>query len=155
MHVSQAGVVLGNHAYPIKLCPMYSIDCIINKKNRKNTHHYIYNIFETKIGGMPDIFTIKTYLFTLLLYWFDDFNATYKSTNMATKRMLSIVRKFRINLQILKEWRKVVRMDSSERFVSNIRNLGDVSQGINDIQVKLVISIEQLRDANIVTKNQR
>ena len=62
---------------------------------------------------------------------------------MATKRMLSIVRKFEINLQILKEWKKVVRMDSSEMCVSSIRSLGDVAQGINDIQVKLVILIER------------
>ena len=91
----------------------------------------------------------------MLLYWFEDFNAIYKSTNMATKRMLSIVRKFEINLQILKEWKKVVGMDSSERCVSNIRSLVDDAQGINDIQVKLARLIDQLRDANIVTKNQR
>ena len=62
LHVSQAGLVLGNHADPRKVCPVYSIDCIIEDKNKKNIHHYIDNIFGTKIGGAPDIFTTKTYL---------------------------------------------------------------------------------------------
>ena len=102
---------------------------------------------------MPAIFTIKSYLFALLLYWFDDFNATYKSTNMANKRMLSIVRKFEINIQLLREWRKVARIDSSESCVSNIRSLGYVAQGINFIQVKLFILPKQVRYAKIVTNN--
>ena len=87
---------------------MHIIDCIINEKNRKNIYHYIDNIFVTKIGGAPDIFTIKFYLFTWLFYWFDDFNATYNSTNMVTKLVLRICRKFEINLQMLKEWGKSV-----------------------------------------------
>ena len=67
LHVSQDVLVLGNNAYPKKMCPMYSIDCIINDKNRMNIHHYITNLFGTNIGGAPVIFTIKTYLFTSLL----------------------------------------------------------------------------------------
>ena len=66
-HVSQDVLVLGNHAYPKTLCPMYSIDCIFNDKNRMNIHHYITYLFGTNIGGAPVIFTIKTYLFTSLL----------------------------------------------------------------------------------------
>ena len=62
LHVSQSGLVLGNHSYPKKMCPMYSIDCIADDKEINNIHHYIDNIFGTKIGGAPDIFTTKTYL---------------------------------------------------------------------------------------------
>ena len=53
---------------------------------------------------------------------------------MVTKIMLSISRKFDINIQMLEEWRKSVRKDLSERFLSNIRGFGDVAQGINDIK---------------------
>ena len=42
---------------------MYSIDCIINDKNINNISHYIDNLFGTKFGGAPGIFTIKTYVF--------------------------------------------------------------------------------------------
>ena len=72
---------------------------------------------------------------------------------MATKIMLRIVRKFEINIQMLKEWGKEVRIESSERCVSKTRSLVDVAQGINDIKNKLVIVLDQLRDAQIVTKN--
>ena len=94
-------------------------------------HHYIGNLFGTNIGGAPDIFTIKTYLYASLLYWFDNFNDTYKSTNMAAKRMFSIGRNFEINLQMLKEWVKSARKYLNERCVSNIRILEDVAQIIN------------------------
>ena len=72
---------------------------------------------------------------------------------MANKRMLSIVRNFEKNPQTLSEWWEIVKIDSSERCVSNIRSLGNFAQGINDIQVKLFILLKQLRDAKIVTKN--
>ena len=64
--------------------------------------------------------------------------------------MLSIGRKFEINIQMLKEWGKPVRKDFSEWCVSKIRSLGDVAQGINDIQEKLTRLLDQLRDAKIV-----
>ena len=101
--MSQAGLVLGNRADSTKLCPMYSIDCIIEDNSRNNIHHYIDNLSRTKIGGAPDIFTIKTYHFASLLYCFDDFNDKYRSTNMVTKIILIIGRKFDTNIQMLKE----------------------------------------------------
>ena len=108
-------------------------------------HHCIVNIFETNIGGAPAIFTIKTYFFASLLYWFEDFNTTYKSTKTATKRMLRIGRKFEINIKTVKEWGKSMIKDLSERCVSNIRRMGDVAHGINYTHEKLVIVLEQLR----------
>ena len=51
LHVNQDGLLLGNNSDPTKSCPMYSIDCIINDKNINNIHHYIDNLFGTKIGG--------------------------------------------------------------------------------------------------------
>ena len=103
LYTSQYGLVLDNYSDPKTRCPIYSIYCIIDDNNRKNIHHYIENIFGTKIGGLPAIFTIKTYLFASLLYWFDKFNATNKSTKMVTKIMLGMGRKFEINFQMLKE----------------------------------------------------
>ena len=38
---------------------MYSIDCIADDKKRNNIHHYIDNIFGTKIGGAPAILQSK------------------------------------------------------------------------------------------------
>ena len=111
---------------------MYSIDYIIVYRNRNNIHHYIDNLFGTKIGGATAILQSKL-LFETLLYWFDNLNDTYKSTNIATKRTLIIGRKCDINLQMLKEWGKSVKKDLSERCVSNISSLGDVVQVINDI----------------------
>ena len=147
LYVSQAGLGLGNHADTTKLCPMYSIDCIINNKNRINIHHYIDNLFGTNIGGEPAMFTIKTHLFESLLYWFDNFNVTYNSTKMVNKTMLRIGIKFEINLHILKELGKVVRKYLSERCVSKNMSLGDAAQGINYIQEKNFRVIEQPRDA--------
>ena len=74
---------------------------------------------------------------------------------MTTIIMLRIVKRFEINIQMLKEWGKEVRIDSIERCVSNTRSLVDVAQGINDIKNKLVIVLDQLRDAQIVTNNCR
>ena len=93
---------------------MYSIDYIIVYRNRNNIHHYIDNLFGTKIGGATAILQSKL-LFESLLYWFDKFNDTYKSTNMVTERTLRIGRKRDINIQMLTEWRKAVRKDLSER----------------------------------------
>ena len=88
---------------------MYIIYFTINDQNRNNVYHYIDNKFGIKIGGGPAIFTIRTYLFSFLMYWFDGLNSTYKSTDMVTKIMLIISRKSEINLQMLKEWGKSVR----------------------------------------------
>ena len=61
--------------------------------------------------------------------------------------MLRIVRKFEINIQMLKEWGKEVRIESSERGVSNTRSLVDVAQGINEIKNNMVRVLDQLTDA--------
>ena len=61
--------------------------------------------------------------------------------------MLSIVRNFEINIQMLSEWGEIVRIDSRERCVSNIRSLGYVAQGINDTHLTFFCFIKQLRDA--------
>ena len=98
----------------IKKNPMHSIDCIIYNKDRNNIHNHVKNIFGTKIDGAPAILQSKL-LFESLLYWFDKFNDTYKSTNMVTERTLRIGRKRDINIQMLTEWRKAVRKDLSER----------------------------------------
>ena len=63
LYVSQDWILLDHYIDPLKLCPMYSIDCIINDKNINNISHYIDNLFGTKFGGAPGIFTIKTYVF--------------------------------------------------------------------------------------------
>ena len=47
---------------------------------------------------------------------------------------------------MLSEWGEIVKIDSSERCVSNIRSLGDVAQGIIWIQVKLFSLINQVMD---------
>ena len=60
--------------------------------------------------------------------------------------MLRIGRIFDINIQMLKEWGQTVSKDLSKMCVSNISGLGDISQGINDTQEKLVRVLEQLRD---------
>ena len=46
-----------------------------------------------------------------------------------------------------------MRKDYSERYVSNIRSLGNVAKGINYIQENLVRLLDQLRDAKIVMKS--
>ena len=43
--------------------------------------------------------------------------------------------------------------DLSESFVSNIRVMGEVVQGIHDIRENVVRVLEQLRDAKIVMIN--
>ena len=47
---------------------------------------------------------------------------------------------------MLSEWGEIVKIDSSERCVSNIKSLGDVAQGIIWIQVKLFSLINQVMD---------
>ena len=61
--------------------------------------------------------------------------------------MLSIGRHFEINIQMLKEWGKLLRKYLSEMCVINIMSLSNVVQGINGIQDNLVRLLEQLRDA--------
>ena len=84
-----------------------------------------------------------------MLYWFDDFNATYSTTNTITKRMLSIGRKFDISLKVLKNWAKIVQEDLLDRNMSNTRSLGDVKQSVDDINNKLIRVLEELKE----TKN--
>ena len=54
---------------------------------------------------------------------------------------------------MLKEWGKLVRKNLSGGWVSKIRSLYDVAQGINDTQEKLVRVKEQLRHTKKVMNN--
>ena len=72
---------------------------------------------------------------------------------MVTKIMFSIGRNFEINLQMLKKWVETVRKDLSERCVSDTRSLGNVTQGINYVQEKLVRVIWQSRNEKNVMNN--
>eukprot|EP00957_Ditylum_brightwellii_P037524 2838371-Ditylum_brightwellii.AAC.1 len=92
MHVSQASLVLGNHANPTMHCPMYCVDHIVDESNKQKVHNYINKLFGHNVPGAEALDIIKAYLFAVLLYWFDDSNTTYLTTNTITKRMLSIGR---------------------------------------------------------------
>ena len=61
--------------------------------------------------------------------------------------MFRIGRMFEINLKMLKEWEKEVMRDLSERCVSNIISIYDVTQGTNEKQEKLFRVLQKLRDA--------
>ena len=67
LNVSQDILLLDHYIDPLKWCPTYSIDCIINDKNINNINLYIDDIFGTKFGGAPDIFTIKKIFFCIVI----------------------------------------------------------------------------------------
>ena len=147
LHVSQAGLVLSDMANPTQHCPMYRIDGIVEEKLRQKVKNYVHELFGDKIGGSAGIDTIKSYLFASLLFWFDEFNSRYNSTNIVTKRMLTIGRKFGIDFQQLKDWGKAVRDDLFDRSTKNVKTLGDVLPSINDMQSKLVRVLQELKES--------
>ena len=54
------------------MCPVYSIDCIIDNKNNNNIHRNLENIFGIKIDGAPGIFTNKNLPFGSYCIGFTD-----------------------------------------------------------------------------------